>query len=82
MRNILYDSELGLDLPQEVQIRRLRRVPEYRESIAVPFYGHCAGRRIGCAGICGTDPAGFPGGASRYFTTGRKSDMLKVRKGR
>lgn len=28
MRNILYDSELGLDLPKEVQLRRIRRVME------------------------------------------------------
>ena len=28
MKNILYDSELGLDLPREVQLQRMRRVME------------------------------------------------------
>jgi len=28
MRNIRYDSETGLELPQEVQLRRLQRVME------------------------------------------------------
>lgn len=28
MKNILYNSELGLDLPREVQLRRIRRVME------------------------------------------------------
>ena len=28
MRNIHYDSETGLELPQEVQLRRLQRVME------------------------------------------------------
>lgn len=28
MKNILYDSELGLNLPREVQLRRIQRVME------------------------------------------------------
>ena len=28
MKNILYDSELGLNLPREVQMKRIRRVME------------------------------------------------------
>ena len=44
MRNILYDSELGLDLPQGVQIRRLRRVmdqeltPRQRETVVLYYF--------------------------------------------
>lgn len=28
MRNILYDNEMGLNLPREVQLQRIRRVME------------------------------------------------------
>jgi len=28
MKNILYDSELGLELPREIQLKRIRRVME------------------------------------------------------
>lgn len=44
MRNILYDNELGLTLPQEVQLRRLRRVmdqeltPLQRETMMLYYF--------------------------------------------